>query len=89
MSSVSRQYNSLAFASAVVIGAVYALSNIFRLGWIWRVIATDFGFGFVLSLFVWWYNLKAYPLLERRFLPDLNARWRWQPRVLSTLVCTI
>lgn len=89
MASSSRQYTSLAFASAVVIGAVYALSNIFRLGWIWHVILIDFSFGFGLSLFVWWYNLNVYPRLERRFLLDQQARWRWLPRVITTLILTI
>ena len=77
MSFYSRQYPSLALASAVVIGAVYALSNIFRLGWQWQIILIDFSFGFALSMLVWWYNLVVYPPLERRFLPGQRKRWRW------------
>lgn len=89
MATSVRQYRSLALASAVIIGTVYALSNIFRLGWIWPVIGIDFSFGFGLSLFVWWYNLSVYPRMERRFLLDKRARWRWMPRVITTLVLTV
>lgn len=89
MSFYSRQYPSLALASAVVIGAVYALSNIFRLGWQWQIILIDFSFGFALSMLVWWYNLVVYPPLERRFLPGQRKRWRWGGRAVSTLVLTM
>lgn len=89
MPTISRRYRSLALASALLIGAVNALNNIFRLGWIVPVMVIDFCFGVGLSLFVWWYNLVAYPWLERRFLLDRRARWRWMPRVLTTLALTV
>ena len=89
MLTLTRNYRSIAVASSLSIGAVYALNNIFRLGWIAPVMVTDFCFGLGLSLFVWWYNRVAYPWLERRFLLDRRARWRWMPRVLTTLVLTI
>ena len=89
MANASRQYMPLALASAVVIGSVYALGNIFRLGWIWQVILVDFTFGFGLSILVWWYNLSVFPGLERRFLRHKKAVWRWGPRVLSTLLLTV
>ncbi len=89
MTASSRQYTSLALTSSLVVGAVYALSNIFRLGWIWPVILIDFGFGFGLSLFVWWFNLVFYPGLERRLLLVRRWRERWFPRVLLTLLITV
>ena len=89
MAATSRQYSSLALASAFVIGSVYALSSMFRLGWIWSVFLIDFGFGFGLSVFVWWFNLLVYPRLERRILLRQGARWRWMPRIPLTLGLTV
>lgn len=65
------------------------LSNVVRLGLFWHIALIDFSFGFGLSMFVWWYNLKLYPVAERRFLLGRRVRWRWWPRIATNLILTI
>ncbi|MBK8557889.1 MAG: histidine kinase, partial [Lewinellaceae bacterium] len=77
-------------ASAVVVGLIYALSNVFRIGWQWNVFSIDFLFGVGLTAMVWWYNMMGYPILERYFALDRKyPNLYWTGRIVGSLLLTV
>lgn len=81
-------YWRIAIINAFVVSLVFPISSLLRIGYHNEIFAREFALGFLFTLFVWWFNLNAYPTIEKKLLKTKNQFLSQTIRVISTITAS-
>jgi len=81
-------YWRIALINALVVSLVFPVSSLLRIGYHREIFVRECTLGFLFTIFVWWFNLHAFPFIEQKFFPSVNQFISQALRVFSTLTAS-
>ena len=81
-------YWRIAIINALVVSLVFPVSSLLRIGYHREIFVREFALGFLFTIFVWWFNLHAFPFIEHKFFRSANQILKETIRVVSTLTAS-